>query len=76
MHLLFASWLFPLVVKGVLASAGLYRLTEDDLALRRGFEAFLAHDVLARAEVDKPELRWSKVERSLLFPVWAKTIYS
>lgn len=75
-HLLFASWLFPLVVKGVLASAGLYRLTEDDLALRRGFEAFLAHDVLARAEVDKPELRWSKVERSLLFPVWAKTIYS
>ncbi|WP_143860950.1 hypothetical protein [Nitrosovibrio sp. Nv4] len=75
-HLLFASWLFPLMVKGCLASAGLYHLTDEDVALRGGFEAFFAHDVVASFDENNPELMWTKVERELLFQVFAKTVFS
>jgi hypothetical protein len=74
-HLLFSSWLFPLTVRGVLASAGKYTFSAEDIALRAGFEAFFAHDIFAPCKKDEPELFWSKIERSLLFPVWAKRLY-
>lgn len=73
-HLLFASRLFPLMVKKVLAEHGLYQLSAEDLALRRGFEAYLAHDVLSRVDANMPELWWSRVERDLLWDIaWAGT---
>lgn len=75
-HLLFASWLFPLIVKGLLASAGLYHLTDEDIVLRCGFEVFFAHDVLACLDKSNPEINWTRVERELLFPIFAKTIFS
>jgi hypothetical protein len=63
-HLLFGSWLFPLMIKKILASLGLYALTEEDNLYRQGCEKFLAHDLLAWDE-EKDESEWSKVESKL-----------
>lgn len=74
-HLLFASWLFVLMVKKVLAEQGLYALSENDQALRRGFEAFFAHDVLGCVDANMPELWWSNVERDLLLGIEWKSVF-
>lgn len=74
-HLLFACWLFPLVVKGILAEEEHYTMTDEDTALRQGFEVFFAHDLLAPVTPGQPEIQWHKVERSLLFPIWTKRIH-
>lgn len=75
-HLLFSSWLFPLMVKKMLADEGVYELQEEDLVARRGFEAFFAHDLLAFADEDERDLWWNRVECKLLLPVYANRIYS
>ncbi|MGL5995756.1 MAG: hypothetical protein ACRC1I_04425 [Pseudomonas proteolytica] len=46
-HLIFSAWLLPLIVKKLLAQAGLYEFTAEDKVARAGFEVFLAHDLLA-----------------------------
>jgi hypothetical protein len=62
-HLLLSSWLFPLMVKKILAENGLYQMSDLDKDRRAGFEEFLAHDVLAE-EADG-RLYWNLVEDSL-----------
>ena len=74
-HLLLASWLFALMVKKLLAEQGLYALSDCDQALRRGFEAFFAHDVLSRVDADRPELWWSRVECDLLWEIERKVVF-
>lgn len=64
-HLLFGSWLFPLMVKKVLADAGHYTLSELDQDRRSGMELFFAHDILS---LDSDErLLWSHVEDQLRY---------
>lgn len=75
-HLLFSSWLFPLVVKKLLAIEGYYALTDEDLAARQGLEMFLGHDLLAYCDAEEHDLWWSRVERDLLMPVVARRIFT
>lgn len=63
-HLFFGSWLFPLVIKKILATSSAYQLTEKDALYRQGCEKFLAHNLLAWDE-EKGESEWSKVESKL-----------
>lgn len=44
-HLMFASWLFPLMVKGVIAEHGIYTLSDEDKDYRSDFEQFFAEDI-------------------------------
>jgi hypothetical protein len=44
-HLMFASWLFPLMVKGVVAEHGVYTLSDEDKDCRSDFEQFFAEDI-------------------------------
>ncbi|MEB0222897.1 hypothetical protein [Pseudomonas sp. 10S4] len=74
-HLLFSSWLFPLMVKKMLSDEGLYELQEEDVVARRGFEAFFAYDLLAYADEEERDLWWNRVERELLLPVFANRIF-
>lgn len=46
-HLLFTCWLFPLMVKKILANAGYYQLSEFELDCRTHFERYFAHDVVS-----------------------------
>jgi hypothetical protein len=64
-HLLFASWLFPLVVKKVLADAGVYALSDTDRDARSAVEMFFAHDILAETAPDSGKLWWSEVEDAI-----------
>lgn len=66
-HLLFSSWLFPLMVKKALEDKGLYQLNDEDKAARQGAEAFLAHDLLSYASEEHKEFWWDRVERDILF---------
>jgi hypothetical protein len=75
-HLLFSSWLFPLMVKKLLGAEGLYELGDEDVASGSGFEAFFAHDLLACADDEEISLRWNRVESELLLPVHAGRIFS
>jgi len=75
-HLLFSSWLFPLMVKKMLAAEGLYELQDEDVIARRGFEAFFAHDLLAYADDEETNFWWNRVESELLLPVYANRIFS
>lgn len=74
-HLLFASALFPRMVKKVLADAGLYSLSAEDRAWRKGFEAFFAHDISGRVDPQKPECWWSKVEGEMLGDIWLDEVF-
>lgn len=74
-HLLFASWLFVLMVKKVLAEQDLYVLSKLDQALRRGFEAFFAHDVLSKVGKDTSEIWWSRIECDLGWSIDWKTVF-
>lgn len=73
-HLLFSSWLFPLIVKQLLAAENLFRLSEEDTAARTGFEAFFGHDLLAYSDEDERHLWWNRVESDLLFPLSVRRI--
>lgn len=59
-HLLFSSWLFPLMVKKLLSDNGLYQLSSLDSDCRARIEEFFAHDILARDIEGR--LYWSRVE--------------
>jgi hypothetical protein len=75
-HLLFSSWLFPLMVKKILVDAGLYQLSDEDLAARRGCEAFLAHDLLSRIHEDGDECWWNRVESEISHSLFAEALLS
>ena len=72
-HLLFASWLFPLVVKKVLADVGLYALSDLDKESRAGIEEFFAYDVLAVN--DAGQLAWCEVEDKIRMRDFGRAIY-
>jgi len=59
-HLLFSSWLFPLMVKKVLSDSGYYQLSDLDAECRARGEEFFAHDVLAQDADGR--LYWTLVE--------------
>ena len=63
-HLMFASWLVPLLVKKALARSGLYRLTEEDEDFLSGFELFLTEDVSFWDE--EHGLKWNELEQSFI----------
>jgi hypothetical protein len=75
-HLLFSSWLFPLVVKKLLADEGHYALSDEDLAARRGLEMFFGYDLLAYCDDDERDLWWNRVDRDILMPVIASRIFT
>lgn len=75
-HLLFSSWLFPLMVKKILADAGFYQLSDEDLAARRGCEAFLAHDLLSRIHEDSDDRWWNRVESEISNSLFADALLS
>jgi hypothetical protein len=58
-HLLFISWLFPLMVKKELADVGLYELSDYDKDFRSSIEQFFAHNIFARNDANK--LAWCEV---------------
>ncbi|MBX8508971.1 hypothetical protein K5D34_04590 [Pseudomonas cichorii] len=74
-HLLFSSWLLPLIVKKLLSTEGLYDLTEEDLICRRQFEAFFGHDLLAPSDKHESKLWWNEVESGILMAVHARRIF-
>jgi hypothetical protein len=49
-HLMFASWLFPFMVKKVLEHAGAYQLSDDERECRVQLENFFAYDISERDE--------------------------
>ena len=44
-HLMFASWLFPFMVKKILEDAGAYQLSDDERESRAQLENFFAYDI-------------------------------
>jgi len=75
-HLLFSSWLFPLMVKKILVDAGLYQLSYEDMAARIGCEAFLAHDLLSRIDEDSDERWWNRVDSEISQSLFADALLS
>lgn len=59
-HLLFASWLFPLMVKKLLADVRLYSLSDHDKDARSCLEQFFSQNVLAVN--GDGQLAWCEVE--------------
>lgn len=55
-HLMFASWLFPYMVKKILEVAGAYQLNDDERDSRAQLEYFFAHDISERDENQR--LHW------------------
>jgi hypothetical protein len=75
-HLLFSSWLFPLMVKKILVDAGLYQLSDEGVAARKGCEAFLAHDLLSRIDEDSGERWWNRVDSEISDSLFADALLS
>lgn len=63
-HLMFAAWLFPLVLKTVLASENLYVLTDHDRDCIALCEDFVVEDV-SFWDQEKARLRWCEVEEKI-----------
>ena len=74
-HLLFGSWLFPLMVKKLLHDEGLYQFRETEKCERSKCEAFLAHDLLSPVSDDRRELWWSKVDREISWDANWKQVF-
>jgi hypothetical protein len=72
-HMLFGSWLFPLLVKGVLADSGVYTLNELDRQSRKECERFFAYRIFRLVKGEK--LAWSLVEDELLLRDIARRMY-
>ena len=49
-HLMFASWLFPFMLKKILEVADVYQLSEDERESRAHLEHFFAYDISERDE--------------------------
>jgi hypothetical protein len=60
-HLMFTSWLFPLMVKGVLAEHGEYTLSDADKDCRADFEKFFSEDISALASEEPQQSFWMKI---------------
>lgn len=73
-HLMFSAWLLPLIVKKLLAQAGLYELTAKDKVARAGFEVFLAHDLLTFTDKDENKVWWQIAESELYLPLFAERL--
>lgn len=71
-HLIFSTWLLPLIVKKLLALAGFYEFTAEDKVARAGFEIFLAHDLLAFTDNDENKVWWQIAESELFLPLFAE----
>lgn len=74
-HLLFGSWLFPLMVKKLLQDEDIYHLCDQDIASRQGLEAFFAYDLLSRKNEEPEELWWNYVERQIQLPLLAQMLH-
>lgn len=74
-HLLFSSWLLPLMIKKYLADQGLYTLSFEDRASREMLEIFLVYDLLAYCDADQYEVWWTRLESQIRFRVIANRIY-
>jgi len=68
-HLVFSAWMLPLIVKKLLAQAGLYEFSAEDKVARAGFELFLAHDLLAAADEEGTNVWWKISESELFRPL-------
>lgn len=64
-HLLYASWLFPLMVKKLLEGAGSYQMTDQDKLWRRHCERFIGPDLLQHTDESKRDFWWAKIERTI-----------
>lgn len=73
-HLIFSTWLMPLIVKKMLAQEGLYELNAEDKVARAGFEVFLAHDLLALTDNGDDTVWWQKAETELFSPLFAQQL--
>lgn len=71
-HLMFASWLFPFMVKKVLEIAGGYQLSEDERESRAQLEDFFAYDISERDENQR--LHWHVPFEKLEVASLARTI--
>lgn len=58
-HLMFASWFFPLLLKGVLAEKGYYTLSTEDMDYRTDFEKFFSVDI--SSVTSESILEWNNV---------------
>lgn len=73
-HLIFSAWLLPLIVKKLLAQAGIYKLSAENKVARAGFEVFLAHDLLAVTEEEGTNVWWQIAESELFQPPLAEQL--
>lgn len=64
------------MVKKILGDAGLYQLSDEDIADRRECEAFLAHDLLSRILEDSDERWWNRVESEISHSLFADALLS
>lgn len=71
-HLMFASWLFPFMVKKVLEDAGAYQLSDDERESRAQLEHFFAYDISERDE--NRRLHWHAPFEKIADASLARTI--
>lgn len=74
-HLIFSTWLMPLIVKKLLVQEGLYELNAEDKVAREGFEVFLAHDLLAFTDKEEGRVWWQNAEAELFSPLFAQQLH-
>lgn len=80
-HLLFSSWLFPLMIKQLLSDEGLYTLTHADKVYRAGAEAFLGYDLMApsgdgeEGEEGEEDMWWARIEHELRLKILALIMF-
>lgn len=72
-HLMFASWILPLVVKQLLADEGLYTLSQSDTDYRQQFEKFFSRDILALTSFEK--MFWTEVDEEISLTDIARRMY-
>ncbi len=72
-HMLFGSWLFPLIVKGVLAREGSYEMSWLDKKFRSEFERFFAYRLFVSKTYGK--INWTEVEDDMRMADIARRMY-
>ena len=71
-HLMFAAWLFPLIVKKILETDGVYSLNENERDCRVNLEDFFAHDISKPAEIGR--LQWHLPFQQIEVAALARTL--
>jgi hypothetical protein len=64
------------MVKKILVDAGLYQLSDEDSAARKGCEAFLAHDLLSPVDEVSDERWWNRVDSEISHSLFADALLS